>query len=258
MMTTATLPTYTYAIVRILGNDLEPRHGKGQTLTNLRFTLEHETAFDDCKKLWLVNRIVNKADEQAVIGLLEEHHQSFVHIPFETDHYDLNWTHYKKLHYIIKLNHVRNRALSEGRKLAKWVFPFDGNVFVTDAGWKNITYYMDNLSNKVFRIMMYRIRESNTEVFGFDPKNYERQEPQVAIHCDNFDIFDESIAYANGNKEEFLFRFPKAPCLEYVIRLNDFTHGHLNEHRHDLRMRSVPILVDLVDSQIMSTRPDAV
>jgi len=246
---------YSYAIVRILGNDLPPRHGKGQTLSNLQFTLEHETAFADCKKLWLVNRIVDKEDEQAVIRLLEEHGQTYIHIPFETDNYDLGWTRYEKLHYIIKLNHARNRALEEGRKLAKWIFPFDSNVFVTDDGWKNITFYMDNLSNKLFKVVMYRIRESNNEVFNFDPKNYDKQEPQVAVHCDNFDIFDESIAYANGNKEEFLFRFPKAPYLEYVIRLNDHTGGHLNEHRREIRMRSVPILVDLVDHQLTGKPP---
>jgi hypothetical protein len=214
--------------------------------------LENETDFPDCKKLWLVNRIVDKKDEQAVIRLLKEHDQTYIHIPFETDHYDLSWTLYQKLHYIIKLNHARNRALEEGRKLAKWVFPFDSNVFVTDDGWKNITIYLDNLSNRLFKVMMYRIRESNTEVFDFDPKNYDRQEPQVAVHRENFDIFDESLAYADGNKEEFLFRFPKAPYLEYAIRLNDFTQGHQNEHRRDIRMRSVPILVNLVDSQLTS------
>jgi hypothetical protein len=241
---------FTYAIVRILGNDLLPRHGKGQTLSNLQFTLNHETAFDDCKKLWLVNRIVDKDDEQAVIRLLQEQGQAYIHIPFETEHYDLGWTRYQKLHYIIKLNHARNLALAEGRKLAKWIFPFDSNVFVTDDGWKNITFYLDNLSNKLFKVMMYRIRQSNDEVFDFDPGNYDKQEPQVALHFENFDIFDESIAYANGNKEEFLFRFPKAPYLEYVIRLNDLTGGHQNEHRREIRMRSIPKLVELVDAQL--------
>ncbi len=244
------LPIYHYAIVRILGNDLIPRHGKGQTIANLRFTLMHETAFPHCKKLWIVNRIVNEDDEMAVIRLLEQHNQTYIRIPFETEGYDLRWTRYEKLHYIIKLNHARNRALEEGRKLAKWIFPFDSNVFVTDDGWQNITFYMENLSNRLFKVTMYRIRESNDEVFNFDPKNYDRQEPQVAVHRDLFDTFDQSIAYANGNKEEFLFRFPKAPYLDYVIRLNDFTHGHLNEHRRDIRLRSIPILTDMVDSRL--------
>lgn len=243
-------PRFRYAIVRILGNDLLPRHGKGQTLTNLQFTLDHESAFDNCKKIWLVNRIVDKDDEHSIIQLLRERGQTYVHIPFETDNYDLGWTRYQKLHYIIKLNHARNRALAEGRKLATWVFPFDSNVFITDKGWKNITFYLDNLNNKLFKVIMYRIRQSNDEVFDFNPGNYDRQEPQVAVHCENFGIFDESIAYANGNKEEFLFRFPNAPYLEYVIRLNDFTGGYLNEHRREIRMRSIPKLVELVDTQI--------
>lgn len=245
-------PQYDYALVRILGNDLEPRHGKGQTLTNLLFTLENETAFEHCKKLWLVNRIVDPKAEQSIIALLEQFGQTYIRIPFETDDYDLGWTSYQKVRYIIKLNHARNRAMEEGRKLARWIFPFDSNIFVTDAGWKNLTFYLENLSNKVCKIAMYRVRESNDEVHHFDTKDYDRQESQVAIRNENFDTFDESIAYANGNKEEFLHRFPKAPYLEYVIRLNDHTRGYINEQRNDIRMRSIPILIDLVDRQLIA------
>ena len=147
---------------------------------------------------------------------------------------------------------ARNFAIREGRKWAKWIFPFDSNIFVTDAGWKNIAFYLDNLNNKVYKVSMYRVRETNDEVWDFAPENYDRQESQVVVRHDNFDVFDESIAYANGNKEEFLLRFPKSPYLEYVIRLNDQTHGYLNEQRNELRMRSIPIFVSLVDKQVMT------
>lgn len=251
-MTGSAHPPYEFAIVRILGNDLYPRHGEGQTFTNLQFTLQHETSFDRCKKLWLVNRIVDPEAEQRIIELLEQYDQTYIRIPFETEGYDLSWTSYQKTHYIIKLNHARNFAIREGRKWAKWIFPFDSNIFVTDAGWKNIAFYLDNLNNKVYKVSMYRVRETNDEVWDFAPENYDRQESQVVVRHDNFDVFDESIAYANGNKEEFLLRFPKSPYLEYVIRLNDQTHGYLNEQRNELRMRSIPIFVSLVDKQVMT------
>jgi len=245
---------FTYSIIRILGNDLVPRHGVGQTIANLQFTLENESDFANCKKLWLVNRIIDKDCEMAVISLLEKYNQTFQVLPFETEHYEMSWTRYEKLRYIVKLNNARNLAVSEGRKLSKWIFPLDGNVFIPDGGWKNITFYLDNLSNKLFKITMYRINHSNDEVFTFDPKKYTNQEPQVILRCDNFDAFDESLAYANSNKEEFLLRFPHAPYLNYVIRLNDFTQGYINDNRRDSRLKAIPIIVSMVDARVTLER----
>ncbi len=241
---------FEYSIIRILGNDLVPRHGAGQTLTNLKFTLENESDFANCKKVWLVNRIIDKEYEKAVISLLEKHNQTFQVLPFETEQYQMSWTRYEKLRYIVKLNNARNFAISEGRKLSKWIFPLDGNVFIPDDGWKNITFYLDNLSNKLFKITMYRINHSNDEVFTFDPKKYTNQEPQVILRSDNFDAFDENLAYANSNKEEFLLRFPHAPYLNYVIRLNDFTQGYINDLRRETRLKAIPIIVSLVDEMV--------
>ncbi|MDA9121208.1 hypothetical protein N9J52_04165 [Flavobacteriales bacterium] len=242
---------FEYAIVRILGNDLIPRHGEGQTLSNLLFTLENEPDFENCKKLWLVNRIVNKQDETAVIKLLDQHQQTYIHIPFETDNYKLEWTKYEKLRYIIKLNNARNMAIIEGRKLAKWVFPLDGNIFIDQNGWNGISLYLQNLNNKLFKLMMYRIKDNNTEVFNFSPKDYDKQEPQVIVCQDCNETFNEDLAYANGNKEEFLYRFPTAPCLEYVIRLNDHTQGYITEKRWDSRIKAIPIIVNTVDQIVI-------
>ena len=44
-------------IIRILGNDLEGLHGQNQTLDNLKFTLENEPKFPNCKKMFLLNRM---------------------------------------------------------------------------------------------------------------------------------------------------------------------------------------------------------
>jgi len=245
---------YAYSIIRILGNDLVPRHGVGQTLANLKFTLENESDFANCKKLWLVNRIIDKECEMAVISLLDKHNQTYKVLPFETVHYQLSWTRYEKLRYIVKLNNARNFAVSEGRRLSKWIFPLDGNVFIPDEGWKNITFYLDNLSNKLFKITMHRINYSNDEVFTFDPKKYESQEPQVIFRDDNFDAFDENLAYANSNKEVFLLRFPHTPYLNYVIRLNDFTQGYNNDLRREIRLKAIPIVVSLVDEMVAIER----
>lgn len=74
-------------LYRILGNDLPPRHKQGQTLSNLRFILEHEPSFPKTKKYWILNRMVDPANEAAIIKLLKKHNQEYVRVPFEADEY---------------------------------------------------------------------------------------------------------------------------------------------------------------------------
>lgn len=69
-------------LYRILGNDLPPRHRPGQTLSNVRFILEHEPEFNKTRKLWVLNRIVDPQAEASLIQLLKHHRQEYITIPF--------------------------------------------------------------------------------------------------------------------------------------------------------------------------------
>ncbi|TIV70940.1 MAG: hypothetical protein E5V89_12390, partial [Mesorhizobium sp.] len=51
-----------FVLVRIIGNDLEPRHRKGQSYDNALFILDNESDFPDCEKVWLVNRITDPGE----------------------------------------------------------------------------------------------------------------------------------------------------------------------------------------------------
>lgn len=77
----------TFVLYRIIGNDLPPRHRAGQTLTNLRFILEHEPELPHCEKRWVVNRIVDPEVEKQIIELLERHGARYLHIPFREEEY---------------------------------------------------------------------------------------------------------------------------------------------------------------------------
>jgi hypothetical protein len=77
----------TFVLYRVLGNDLPPRHEIGQTLSNLRFMLDNEPELEACEKRWVVNRIVDPEQEAAVIALLEERGQHYLHIPFDLGEY---------------------------------------------------------------------------------------------------------------------------------------------------------------------------
>src|SRR5690554_3149337 len=74
-------------LYRIIGNDLVPRHKKGQARENLEFILAHENEFMECEKRFVVNRIVDEQEREKVIELLELYGAEYVCIPFSHDEY---------------------------------------------------------------------------------------------------------------------------------------------------------------------------
>ena len=56
-------PAPEFLLIRIIGNDLEPRHRAGQSRDNLRFILENEPPLPGCGKRFVLNRIVDAAEE---------------------------------------------------------------------------------------------------------------------------------------------------------------------------------------------------
>ena len=56
-----------YLMIRILGNDLDGLHGSHQTLENLAFILENEYNFSNCKKMFVLNRIVSIERKKEII-----------------------------------------------------------------------------------------------------------------------------------------------------------------------------------------------
>jgi len=159
-----------FVLYRIIGNDLVPRHRKGQSRDNLRFILENEPDFPNCEKRFVINRIVDSKEEEEIIGLLEEAGYAYLRIPFRLEEYrKLAWdvqgvplkyapftrrfstlspaeqlrllmrVYRYKNNYVMNNNGARNAALTEGRHLAKWVLPWDGNCFITQKAWQKIS-----------------------------------------------------------------------------------------------------------------------
>lgn len=77
-----------YALLRVIGNALPPRHDPARTLRNLRFILEHERLDDkdasaELAKHWVVNRILATELLDQIIALLREFSAEFTEIPFD-------------------------------------------------------------------------------------------------------------------------------------------------------------------------------
>ena len=236
----ASLPD-TFALCRIIGNDLEPRHKAGQSLANVKFILDHEAKFEDLKKLWLLNRIFNTETEARLIDLLESRGQVYRRIPFEADKYQAigydfstfgdtkpfydGRLNLEKLtaepdrgdpaslqvviqayrlrnNYVMNNNGARNAALQFCHEHAKWALPFDGNCFLTPAGWQDLKADILAATNKrYFVVPMARILD-NQHLLESEKTFETKEEPQLVFRCDAPLQFNEAQAYGRRPKVE--------------------------------------------------------
>ena len=225
-----------FCIARVIGNDLYPRHEIGQSRNNLKFILEHERNFENLKKIWIVNRIFNQDELKKIISLLEDYNQTYLVIPFDKDDYKkilcdedilpsadylkardflnlttdeqslvLNSILRHKNNYLINNNGARNIAISEAKKYAKWVLPWDGNCFLTEQAWCEI---VDSVSNKPwfhhFIVPMARVLDNTRLLDGnFIPNPVE--EPQIIFRKDTTEVFNTDFCYGRRPKVEMLW-----------------------------------------------------
>ena len=189
-----------YIFYRILGNDLPPRHRKGQTLVNLKIILDREPAFEDVEKRWIVNRIVDLQDEQKIIKLLEKYAQKYQVIRFDRRKFKKIPQEYfkERLDEMIGLNGARNLALREGKRLGQWVLVFDGSCFFTARAWQEVAQAcLMSGDIKYIIVPMMRIVQGGR---GFPC------EPQIIFRNDSKDEFDEAVGYGGQDKVDLLFR----------------------------------------------------
>lgn len=213
---------HSIVFIRILGNDLPPRHKRGQTIENVNIILNNESRFDNCKKVWLLNRIVDSKQEKRIIKLLKAHGQQYFRIAFELKSCEgirYNNRH-KKIKKIIDLNHARNVALLEGRKKYRWVLPFDGNCFFTDEGWEEFIRAINNDRDIRYAIVPMARLSKNHDILdksqGFEfyetwmcrdeKKGRFLTEPQIAFRFDTTDMYDEDCIYGKVSKVNMLWR----------------------------------------------------
>ncbi len=229
-----------FVLYRIIGNDLYPRHAKGQSRQNVRFILENEPELADCEKRWVLNRIFDAGERQAIIELLEQHGHSYLEIPFEAEAFaQIGWdysafpepgflssaafhkleprelqqervltaAYRKKNLYLMNNNGARNAALEDGRSRAKWVLPWDGNCFVTPSAWEAIRSAVRAAPYlPYFAVPMQRITD-NAELLRDDFAPSPVEEPQLLFRRDARERFGENHPYGRRPKVELFWRF---------------------------------------------------
>lgn len=226
-----------FVLYRIIGNDLPPRHEVGQARRNLAFILEHEPDLPRCEKRFVVNRIVDKEEERQIVALLEEAGVTYFRIPFELQEYaqapfDVEGVperyrpdskRYARLHedqqirvqarlyrhknnYTMNNNGARNAALKDGKEVAKWVMPWDGNCFLLQRGYEEIRETVAAHPDLPYLLVPMVRLDQNQQAFqaGIDLGVVE--EPQVVFRRDAALPFDEGFPYGRRPKVELLWR----------------------------------------------------
>jgi hypothetical protein len=223
--TAAALPP-TFALVRIIGNDLPPRHEPGQALRNLRFILENEPALEGCCKRWIVNRIADPHVEHAVVAALDEYRKAYVRIEFRNEEFarldaeliprparsitleaELRLklrSERTRINYAIPVNRARNIALRE--VAADWIMPFDGNCFISSTSWAEIRAHIS--AHPAWRYIVVPMaraaNEQETRNPAFRPEA--DGEPQIMFRREAPLTFDEAYPYGRRDKVELLWR----------------------------------------------------
>ena len=229
----------TFALVRVIGNDLPPRHAIGQSRANLEFMLRTEPDLPDCEKRWIVNRIVDPAEEAAVIALLEAHGQTYRRIPFLMEDYaqtPLDMSTFPFPQYLLSddyhtrteveqvrastqayrlrnayamhNNGGRNAAIEFGVESgAKWVLPFDGNCLLTQEDWVRLRADIATAprGTRYAVVPMARLGSNDSALDPIVPSEA-IEEPQIAFRCDAPLRFDEAFPYGRRPKVELLTR----------------------------------------------------
>ncbi|WP_181408155.1 FkbM family methyltransferase [Pararhizobium mangrovi] len=228
----------TFVLYRIIGNDLVPRHRKGQSRDNVRFILENEPELENCEKRWIVNRIFDAEEERHIVELLDRHHQDYTVIPFDYQVYKhiewdestlpsegfLNSKEFSKMQgeeqrmrartatyrlkniYVMNNNGARNTALEGGKRRAKWVLPWDGNCFLTKQAWSEIREAVGARPHlKYFAVPMDRAASNDVlKNDGYVPNAVE--EPQIIFRRDTTERFNEAFPYGRRPKVEMFWR----------------------------------------------------
>jgi hypothetical protein len=256
--TRSTMREASFALVRILGNDLPPCHAAGQTLTNLQHILDNEPSLPRCTKHWILNRIFDEQVEARIIALLKTRGQRVVHLPFSLEAYaalpdheahlhEVPWyksarrrrarihARRKRLNYATNNNAARNAAIEYGSLFADWVLPWDGNCFATLEAWEQILKVVAEQDPLYLVVPMIR-QDNNRALDHARPPETDQlsEEPQLGFHALSSARFDTNFYYGRRDKVEMLWRLGLPGSWDtFVDEPWDFprpTHAH-DRHR---------------------------
>ena len=225
----------TFAIFRIVGNSLPPRHSADNSIRSTLYILENEEEFEGCDKIWVLNKIADREHKNALIDLLRQRKRRFIDVPFDVDAHFRSfldatgapialraalkeqtvlplisvqleeWKIRHKSQKLVGINEARNIALKFGRKHYDWSVIADGGVIFSRDGWTGFIHGVKREPLRRIAILpMYRVYDWKS--LGDYTPDGTQEEPQIAFHRMSEELFDPERRYGNQNKAELIAR----------------------------------------------------
>lgn len=224
-------------LARIIGNDLFPRHRRGQALANLHTILEKEDHPYGWRKLFVLNRMLDdQLKEEALEAITRAGHTCTV-IPFDKEAYhrlryrpkafgDLSyfsssdfagkdlftrdrerlWACSEKIRYLMNINGARNTALALGRSTSDWTLVLDGSCILTNQAFSTLRHDMERCPSASYLIIPMRRLVGNDELMDANISPTTQEEPQIGFHAKTLEDFDEAYPYGLRDKTSLLDR----------------------------------------------------
>lgn len=222
-------------LARVIGNDLWPRHSHGQAISNLDFILKHEPSFSGCRKLFVLNRIVDPAVEAEASAMVSSHGHDCINIPFVSSEYaaitldtsffggddyfhskefctlgnnlqsrERLWAAAPKIRYAMNINAARNAALEWGAARGDWTLLLDGSCFVSASAWESLQFDITSPPAASYLVISMQRLVDNIEALTTTPQANRHEEPQVGFHASAKARFDELYPYGMRDKTSLL------------------------------------------------------
>jgi hypothetical protein len=217
-----------FAVYRLLGNDMWPLQGVGQLRRNTAFAIKNEVAAPaNVGVFWVVNRIVNATERELLVSELKhlgvcDKQILYVDPPLAGMHC-LDSKRARKL-FAQGLNVARNAAVAHSRSMGiDWALPLDGNQFLSSDFYVNVHSALKAAESErrvAVLVPMLRMREEQTAsslnasidaaalaVLHTNRENLSEfmvSEPQLALHARDAlvrgFVFNPKRGYGHGNK----------------------------------------------------------
>eukprot|EP00740_Mantoniella_antarctica_P015581 CAMPEP_0181380026 /NCGR_PEP_ID=MMETSP1106-20121128/19318_1 /TAXON_ID=81844 /ORGANISM="Mantoniella antarctica, Strain SL-175" /LENGTH=462 /DNA_ID=CAMNT_0023499015 /DNA_START=130 /DNA_END=1515 /DNA_ORIENTATION=- len=213
-----------FAVYRMLGNDMWPLQGLGQMRRNSVYSATHEEkAPGNVPVYWVVNRIVNATERALLVSELKAagvRNILYTSPPLPAMHCLSSPT--ARLLFAQAQNSVRNAMLEHAKTEGhEWAVPLDGNQFLPKgfyATMQAVFRQNEHFKRVAVLIPMLRVRQeqradvlnAGTSVHGILSDHFTKggdfliSEPQLALHTSRLASrglsFDERSHYGSNNK----------------------------------------------------------
>lgn len=213
----------TYAICRILGNELPPRDLPGSRLAVFDYILNHEYREDGTERIWILNRIMDQQSLNTIKDKLKASNERYIELGIDWSEYAASLSRTKRITTLVGINQARNEAFKAGAAIADFVFVLDGDCFFDKSTWTSAIAEIDrdqsdHQNRKYYALPIARVFLEDSPAFKLE--QVELEEPVLVFRKDATELFDETAVFGKDDKVLLLLKLGLRSQQDHWYALN--------------------------------------